>query len=205
MIKLIPLIIFPLSFFLIFLGVKNLTVNLPSYKENIVQNNKEETVQPNRDSDKIEKKIAVELEKNLINNEQLSINVDENLQRTDEKERKIIEVENAKEGFEKTKLQVKPEKKKNIKTTNNTEVAEKNKNNYLIQFGAFTKKKNAEDLKNSIIQRLHTKFPEFQINLDFDEKKKFYKLISQTNDLKKAKKVCNFSQEIKINCLFKKQ
>ena len=141
MIKLIPLIIFPLSFFLIFLGVKNLTVNLPSYKENIVQNNKEETVQPNRDSDKIEKKIAVELEKNLINNEQLSINVDENLQRTDEKEPKIIEVENAKEGFEKTKLQVKPEKKKNIKTTNNTEVAEKNKNNYLIQFGAFTKKK----------------------------------------------------------------
>ena len=205
MIKLIPLIIFPLSFFLIFLGVKNLTVNFPSYKENIDQNNKEETVKPNRDSEKIEKKIAVELEKNLINNEQLSINVDENLQRTDEKERKIIEVENAKEGFEKTKLQVKPEKKKNIKTTNNTEVAEKNKNNYLIQFGAFTKKKNAEDLKNSIIQRLHTKFPEFQINLDFDEKKKLYKLISQTNDFKKAKKVCNFSKEIKINCLFKKQ
>ena len=205
MIKLIPLIIFPLSFFLIFLGVKNLTVNFPSYKENIDQDNKEETVKPNRDSEKIEKKIAVELEKNLINNEQPSINVDENLQRTDEKERKIIEVENAKEGFEKTKLQVKPEKKNNIKTTNNTEVAEKNKNNYLIQFGAFTKKKNAEDLKNSIIQRLHTKFPEFQINLDFDEKKKFYKLISQTNDLKKAKKVCSFSKEIKINCLFKKQ
>ena len=115
MIKLIPLIIFPLSFFLIFLGVKNLTVNFPSNKENIDQNNKEQTVKPNRDSEKIEKKIAVELEKNLINNEQLSINVDENLQRTDEKERKIIEVENAKEGFEKTKLQVKPEKKKKHK------------------------------------------------------------------------------------------
>ena len=67
------------------------------------------------------------------------------------------------------------------------------------------KKKNAEDLKNSIIQKLHTKFPNFQINLDFDEKKKFYKLISQTNDFKKAKKVCSFSKEIKINCLFKKQ
>ena len=111
---------------------------------------------------------------------------------------------------EKTKLQVKSEKKKSNskksqKTTNINKVVKENTNNYLIQFGAFTKKKNAEDLKNSIIQRLHTKFPEFQINLDFDEKKKFYKLISQTNDLTKAKKVCSFSKEIKINCLFKKQ
>ena len=206
MIKLIPIIIFPLSFFLIFLGVKNLTGNLPFNKENVGQNNKEEIVKLNQDSEKI----VAESEKKLINNEQQSINVDENFQPTDEKEKKIIKVENVNESLEKTKLQVKSEKKKSNskksqKTTNINKVVKENTNNYLIQFGAFTKKKNAEDLKNSIIQKLHTKFPNFQINLDFDEKKKFYKLISQTNDFKKAKKVCSFSKEIKINCLFKKQ
>jgi len=205
-IKLIPIIIFPLSFFLIFLGVKNLTGNFPFNKENIDHNNKEEIVKLNQDSEKI----VAESEKKLINNEQQSINVDENFQPTDEKEKKIIKVENVNESLEKTKLQVKSEKKKSNskksqKTTNINKVVKENTNNYLIQFGAFTKKKNAEDLKNSIIQKLHTKFPNFQINLDFDEKKKFYKLISQTNDFKKAKKVCSFSKEIKINCLFKKQ
>ena len=206
MIKLIPIIIFPLSFFLIFLGVKNLTGNFPFNKENVDQNNKEEIVKLNQDSEKI----VAESEKKLINNEQQSINVDENFRPTDEEEKKIIKEENINESLEKTELQVKSEKKKSNskksqKTTNINKVVKENTNNYLIQFGAFTKKKNAEDLKNSIIQKLHTKFPNFQINLDFDEKKKFYKLISQTNDLKKAKKVCSFSKEIKINCLFKKQ
>ena len=206
MIKLIPIIIFPLSFFLIFLGVKNLTGNFPFNKENIDHNNKEEIVKLNQDSEKI----VAESEKKLINNEQQSINVDENFRPTDDKEKKIIKEENINESLEKTELQVKSEKKKSNskksqKTTNINKVVKENTNNYLIQFGAFTKKKNAEDLKNSIIQKLHTKFPNFQINLDFDEKKKFYKLISQTNDLKKAKKVCSFSKEIKINCLFKKQ
>ena len=206
MIKLIPIIIFPLSFFLIFLGVKNLTGNFPFNKENVDQNNKEEIVKLNQDSEKI----VAESEKKLINNEQQSINVDENFRPTDEKEKKIIKEENINESLEKTELQVKSEKKKSNskksqKTTNINEDVKENTNNYLIQFGAFTKKKNAEDLKNSIIQKLHTKFPNFQINLDFDEKKKFYKLISQTNDFKKAKKVCSFSKEIKINCLFKKQ
>ena len=206
MIKLIPIIIFPLSFFLIFLGVKNLTGNFPFNKENVDQNNKEEIVKLNQDSEKI----VAESEKKLINNEQQSINVDENFRPTDEEEKKIIKEENINESLEKTELQVKSEKKKSNskksqKTTNINEDVKENTNNYLIQFGAFTKKKNAEDLKNSIIQKLHTKFPNFQINLDFDEKKKFYKLISQTNDLKKAKKVCSFSKEIKINCLFKKQ
>ena len=146
MIKLIPIIIFPLSFFLIFLGVKNLTGNFPFNKENIEQNNKEEIVRPNQDSEKIEEKIVAELEKNAINNEPQSINADKNFQPTDEKEKKIIKVENVDESFEKTKLQVKPEKKKSTskksqKTANIIEAVEENTNNYLIQFGAFTKKK----------------------------------------------------------------
>ena len=103
MIKLIPIIIFPLSFFLIFLGVKNLTDNFSFNYENIDQNNKEKIVKSNQDSEKTEAKIEAELEENLINNEQQSINVDGSFQSTDEKEKKIIKGENVNEGFEKKK------------------------------------------------------------------------------------------------------
>ena len=142
MLKLIPLVIFPLSFFLIFLGVKNLTGNFPFNKENIDHNNKEEIVKLNQHSEKI----VAEPEKKLINNEQQSINVDENFRPTDEKEKRIIKEENINEILEKTELQVKSEKKKSNskksqKTTNINKVVKENTNNYLIQFGAFTKKK----------------------------------------------------------------
>ena len=55
------------------------------------------------------------------------------------------------------------------------------------------------------LQVISTKFPGFLINLDFDEQKKLYKLISQTNDIGNAKKVCDFLKKIKTSCLFKKQ
>ena len=48
---------FPLSFFLIFLGVKNLTDNFPLDKEKITQNDKEEIINNNQDSEEIEKKL----------------------------------------------------------------------------------------------------------------------------------------------------
>ena len=43
-------------------------------------------------------------------------------------------------------------------------------------------------LINSIVEKLDPKFPGFLINLDFDEKKKLYKLISQTNDKRMGSK-----------------
>ena len=55
------------------------------------------------------------------------------------------------------------------------------------------------------MKKIDTKFPDFLVNVNFDEKKKLYKLISQTNDVNSARKVCNFLKEIKISCLFKKQ
>ena len=114
MIKLIPIIIFPLSFFLIFLGVKNLTDNFSFNYENIDQNNKEKIVKFNQDSEKTEAKIEAELEENLINNEQQSINVDGSFQSTDEKEKKIIKGENVNEGFEKKNFKLNLKKQKAI-------------------------------------------------------------------------------------------
>ena len=198
MLKLIPLIIFPLSFFLIYLGVKNLTGNFSLNKENTILIDKEETREFNQGSEKILRTITTEVEQNLTI--------------TEEKEKKSIEIEKIKGDVEKINLSGKTEKikKNSLKNQNSTvNVAnikeKKEKYNYLIQFGAFSKKKNANELKNSLIKKLNSKFPDFSINVDFDEKRKLYKLISQTNDIEKAKKVCSFSKEVKINCLFKKQ
>ena len=202
MIKLIPIIIFPLSFFLIFLGVRNLTDNFPLDKEKFTQNDKEKIINNNQDSEEIERKIVTDAQQNFID-------VDENLTNTEEIEKSSLVKLKEKESIEKNKPLVKSEKlesssKKSQKKTINLPIA-KEKNIYLIQFGAFSKKKNAEDFKNSIVEKLGPKFPGFLINLDFDEKKKLYKLISQTNDINKAKKVCGYSKKMKINCLFKKQ
>jgi hypothetical protein len=196
--KLIPLIIFPLSFFLIYLGVKNLTGNFSLNEVNTIQIDKEETKEFNQGSEKIVRTVTTEVEQNLTI--------------TEEKEKKSIEIENKKGDVEKNNLSHKTEKikknsPKNQSTTSNVAniKEKKEKYNYLIQFGAFSKKKNANDLKNSLVKKLNPKFPDFSINVDFDEKRKLYKLISQTNDIEKAKKVCSFSKKVEINCLFKKQ
>jgi len=201
-IKLIPIIIFPLSFFLIFLGVRNLTDNFPLDKEKFTQNDKEKIINNNQDSEEIERKIVTDAQQNFID-------VDENLTNTEEIEKSSLVKLKEKESIEKNKPLVKSEtiessSKKSQKKTINIQIA-KEKNIYLIQFGAFSKKKNAEDLKKSVMKQINTKFPNFLINVNFDEKKKLYKLISQTNDINKAKKVCGYSKKMKINCLFKKQ
>ena len=198
MLKLIPLIIFPLSFFLIYLGVKNLTGNFSLNNENTIQIDKEEREELNQGSEKIARTVSTEVEQN--------INI------VEEREKKPIKIETLKNEVEKNNLSEKSEKIKNnfLKNQNTlsnvANIKEKKENyNYLIQFGAFSNKKNANDLKNSLIKKLNPKFPDFSINVDFDEKRKLYKLISQTNDIEKAKKVCSFSKKVEINCLFKKQ
>ena len=198
MLKLIPLIIFPLSFFLIYLGVKNLTGNFSLNDENTIQIDKEEKQELNQDSEKIARTASTEVEQN--------INI------VEENKKKPIKIENVENDYKKSSLSNKSEKIKNNSLKNQnipsnvTNIKEKKENyNYLIQFGAFSNKKNANDLKNSLIKKLNSKFPDFSINVDFDEKRKLYKLISQTNDIEKAKKVCSFSKEVKINCIFKKQ
>ena len=90
MLKLIPLIIFPLSFFLIYLGVKNLTGNFSLNKENIVQIDKEEIREFNQGSEKIVRTVKTEVEQNFTI--------------TEEKEKKPIEIENEKGDVEKINL-----------------------------------------------------------------------------------------------------
>ena len=202
MIKLIPLIIFPLSFFLIFLGVKNLTVNFPSDKEKITNNEKEEMINYNQNFENAEKKIVKETDQNFVD-------VDENLKNTKEIEKQstneVKEKESVNNAPSEKSNQIESNSKKSKKTNINIQITEEKKDIYFIQFGAFSKKKNAEDMKSSVMKKIDTKFPDFFVNIDFDKKKKLYKLISHTNDVDNAKKVCNFLKEIKVSCLLKKQ
>ena len=202
MIKLIPLIIFPLSFFLIFLGVKNLTGNFPSDNEKITHNDKEEMKKYNQNPEDIEKKIVKETEQNFVD-------VNENLTKTKEIEKQstneVKEKESENNGPLEESNQRESSSKKSKETNINIPITEEKKDIYFIQFGAFSKKKNAEDLKSSVMKKINTKFPDFFVNIDFDKKKKLYKLISHTNDVDNAKKVCNFLKEIKVSCLLKKQ
>ena len=202
MIKLIPLIIFPLFFFLIFLGVKNLTGNFPSENEKITHNDKEEIIKYNQNPEDIEKKIVKETEQNFVD-------VNENLTKTKEIEKQstneVKEKESENSGPLEKSNQIESNSKKSKKTNINIPITEEKKDIYFIQFGAFSKKKNAEDMKSSVMKKIDTKFPDFFVNIDFDKKKKLYKLISHTNDVDNAKKVCNFLKEIKVSCLLKKQ
>ena len=147
-----------MSFFLIFLGVRNLTDNFLLDKEKFTQNDKEEIINNNQDSEEIERKIVTEAEQNFID-------VDKNLTNTEEIEKMSPVKLKEKESIEKNKPLVKSEKiesssKKSQKKTINIPIA-REKNIYLIQFGAFSKKKNAEDLKKSVMKKINTKFPNF--------------------------------------------
>ena len=134
MLKLIPLIIFPLSFFLIYLGVKNLTENFSLNKENTILINNEETREFDQGSEKNTKMVSTEVQQNIIINE--------------EKEKKPIKIENLKNDFEKSDLSDKSQKIKNNSLKNQNNISndvntEEKKENYiyLIQFGAFSKKR----------------------------------------------------------------
>ena len=202
MIKLIPLIIFPLSFFLIFLGVKNLTDNFPSDKEQITHKDKEEIIKYNQNFEDVEKKIVKETEQNFVD-------VDENLTNTKEIEKQSANEVKEKESENNDPLeksgQIENNAKKSKTTNTNIPITEEQKDIYFIQLGAFSKKKNAEDLRSSVMKKINPKFPDFSVNIDFDEKKKLFKLISPTNDVDYARKICKFLTETKTSCLFKKQ
>ena len=171
MLKLIPLIIFPLSFFLIFLGVKNLTGDFSLNNQNF----KDEIKKINLEAEKTESKIVTEKEQEPTVEEQNSFSLVENKINKEEKEKKIVKTENVKETVQKNNPLEKPEwiksdSKKNEKVNSNIQIINENKGSspLIIQFGAFSKKKNAEELKNSVIEKLNKKFPDFLINVDFD-------------------------------------
>ena len=188
MLKIFPIIIIPLFFFIIFLGVKNLTLdnsNISAVVEEKIEKEKE--------------KIALKTEKELANVEEFKKPIEQKKIVYDQPKKKDFErQEKAKVNSNKTDL-----KKKNV------EVIEKKRSNVsaanqiVLQFGAFSRKDYAQNQKKDIEQKIKNKFPEIKINVDYESDRKLYKLIYKAADKDLAKSICKFSEKKKINCLIR--
>ena len=108
----------------------------------------------NQNSEDVEKKIVKEKEQNFVD-------VDENLKNTKEIEKQfaneVKEKESENSGSLEKSEQIESNSKKSKKTNINIPITEEKKDIYFIQFGAFSKKKNAEDMKSSVMKKIDTK------------------------------------------------
>ena len=205
MLKIIPLVIIPLSFFIIYLGVKNLTEHsletlneksqlvLPKEKDldkkELTNNKKDMNVDSVSDVQIIDDSIS-KIKKNIVN---------DNLEELENK--KIIDqtmnLENNKETVEKN---IDKLPKSNLQKDDR----DIKKPEILLQFGVFSKEKNATDLKKKIEKKVIDQFSDFKININYDEKRKFYKLIYKADDKIKAKDICELSNKSNIKCILLK-
>ena len=78
-------------------------------------------------------------------------------------------------------------------------------NSLKIQFGAFSKLKNAEIQKTKILSSLSTKFPNFERKFGILEENNLFKLIYTADNLSSSEVICDYSKSIKLNCLILKR
>ena len=199
MIKILPILIIPLFFLIVYSGVKNLTQN----KLNNVVKKTEIKENSNNNYDLTSKAKSIK----TMKSEQLASNEPDKKNVVEEKNSDTATIENDKES-KKAEETVKknPKQEKNVlkMTTlkkNKSEVESLKK--VLIQFGAFSRKDNAENSKNEIEKKIKKKFEEVNLNINFLKDKKLYKLVYLANSESVAKSICDFSKKIKINCLIK--
>ena len=102
-------------------------------------------------------------------------------------------------------------KEQNIKTNNKIpEIKSKptqmlKDNSLKIQFGAFSKLKNAEIQKTKILSLLSTKFPNFERKFGILEENNLFKLIYTADNLSSSEVICDYSKSVKLNCLIVKR
>jgi hypothetical protein len=92
-----------------------------------------------------------------------------------------------------------------IKKVTEIKKVEKELDSTLIQFGAFSMKKNAEDIKKEIDFKIRKKFKDFGLEIISNEDNKIYKLVYRLKETKRATEICNYSKTIKIDCYVKKK
>ena len=193
--KVLPLLIVPPLFLIFFLNVENLTVKLhKELKNHPILESIENTVFQNKKDEEI-----------TISNENLSNNNAET--RLDNS---IIDSKPVLSKSEKSKSE-NDLKEQNIKTNNKIpEIKSKptqmlKDNSLKIQFGAFSKLKNAETQKIKILSLLSTKFPNFERKFGILEENNLFKLIYTADNLSSSEVICDYSKSVKLNCLILKR
>ena len=189
MLKIFPIIIIPLFFIIIFLGVENLTQN----NLNIVEVEEEKI---NNEKEKISEKTNIE----LANVEELKEPTEQKKKLFDQpKKNELEKVKNTE--INSTKTDSKKKKEKVIKKEKGPNLSKIDQ--VVLQFGAFSRKDYAQNQKKDIERKIKNKFPEIKISVDYESDRKLYKLIYEAKDKSLAKSICKFSEKIKINCLIK--
>ena len=203
MIKILPLLIIPIFFLIVYSGVKNLTQN--KLDDVVKVTEIQESLNDNLDSDLSLKTEPIKRKKE----ERLEDTKAEKKTKPKEKDSVITTIQNNKEENKEEKKENKiPSREKDIsKMTalkkNKSEEFENSKKVF-IQFGAFSRKDYAENSKSEIEKKIKEKFKEVNLNIDFLKDKKLYKLVYLANSESAAKSICDFSKKIKINCLIRK-
>ena len=203
MIKILPLLIIPIFFLIVYSGVKNLTQN--KLDDVVKVTEIQESLNDNLDSDLSLKTEAIKRKKE----ERLEDTKAEKKTTPIEKDSAITTNQNNKEENkeEKKENKIPSREKDDSKMTalkkNKSEEFENSKKVF-IQFGAFSRKDYAENSKSEIEKKIKEKFKEVNLNIDFLKDKKLYKLVYLANSESAAKSICDFSKKIKINCLIRK-
>ena len=202
MIKILPLLIIPIFFLIVYSGVKNLTQN--KLDDVVKVTEIQESLNDNLDSDLSLKTEPIERKKGEL----LKDTKAEKKITPKEKDSDITPIQYNKEEKKAEKKENKIPSRENdvLKMTalkNKSEEFENSKK-VLIQFGAFSRKDYAENSKSEIEKKIKEKFKEVNLNIDFLKDKKLYKLVYLANSESAAKSICDFSKKIKINCLIRK-
>ena len=180
MIKILPITLIPLFFFIFYFNVIFLTdSNLPE-TENL--------------------KVDVQSEKTLIINENEPTTINEDQNQAQLNKSKDTDSDNISEKLEKT------ESKKEINDENliKNKITKNQKENIKrikVQFGAFKNDKNVSSLQSKLDKIFKKEFGDHFGSFLILKDKKHLKLILNTNSIVDAKKICNFSKKNNINCL----
>ena len=196
MIKMLPLLIVPPLFLMLFLNVENLTVKLEDKFtiDQTSESNDSEVFQNERDDEFIiseenlgyknhETKVdesSNDFKPALIERNETILQKDLNDDKNKPSNNKIPEI-----------------KSKPIQIISDSSLR--------IQFGAFSKLKNAEIQKLKILKLMSKKFPNFEKKFRVLEENNLFKLIYSAENSFNSKSICDYSKSIKINCLILKK
>ena len=195
MIKVLPLLLIPPLFLIFFLNVENLTVKLDSkfQFEKISEINKNEGVQNKKD------------EEIKISNENLNKNNETKLDNSSKDSEPVLIKGNSsksKTDLNDTKNNQTTNKIPEIKTKPTLIVSD---SFFKIQFGAFSKLKNAEIQKLKILKLMSEKFPDFEKKFRILEENNLFKLIYKAENSSSSELICKYSKSVRINCLILKR
>lgn len=209
MIKIFPIIIIPSIFIIIFFNVKNLT---QTHQQNSVIIDKkikvEESFSETTESAVIEEKKNHSTKppsinpKNQTNDLFIKDSTQKSFIKNVEEQNSDLESATEKKNSNLVKRSDLSQKEKNLNQDDKDSYKAKST---MIQFGAFSKLKNAEKHKNFLNEKLSKEFSDFEKKLKIKEDNKLFKIIYSSDSLEMAKKVCKFSKSRKVGCLILKK